>query len=96
MRGCPEPAHEALKKSAKANRRSLNQETVIWLEKQSAREQAERPIPCREIARILREAHKGLTAEDRRQIAEGIEEARRRMACEQEGKAEIGKAENRN
>ena len=69
MRGCPEPVHEALKNSAKANRRSLTKESVVWLEKQAARDQAERPMPCREIARILREAHKGLTAEDRRQIA---------------------------
>ena len=82
MRGCPEPVHEALKQSAKANRRSLNRETLTWLEKQAAREQTERPMPCREIARILREAHKDLTSEDRRQIAEGIEDARRRMARE--------------
>jgi hypothetical protein len=26
LRGCPEPVHEALKKSAKANRRSLNKD----------------------------------------------------------------------
>jgi predicted HicB family RNase H-like nuclease len=82
MRGCPKPVHEALKKSAKANRRSLNKETLAWLEKQAAREEAERPVTGREMARILRELDKGLTAEDRRQIAEGIEEARRRMARE--------------
>jgi hypothetical protein len=81
-RGCPEPVHEALKKSAKANRRSLNKETITWLEREAAREQAEPVVTCEEAARILREAHKGLTMDDRRQIAAGIEEARRRVARE--------------
>jgi hypothetical protein len=76
MRGCPEAVRVALKKSAKANHRSLNQETLTWLERQAEQEATERPMSCREIAHILREAHQGLTAEDRRQIAEGIEEAR--------------------
>jgi hypothetical protein len=82
MRGCPEPVHEALKESAKANRRSLNQETLIWLEKQAARQDAERPVSARETARILRAINKGLTKEDRRLWADGIEEARKRMASE--------------
>jgi hypothetical protein len=82
MRGCPKPVHEALKKSAKANRRSLNQETLAWLEQQAAREEAERPTSCRELAHLLREFNKRLTAEDRRQLAEAIEEGRRRMARE--------------
>jgi Arc-like DNA binding domain len=82
MRGCPESVHEALKKSAKVNRRSLNKETLTWLEKQLAREQAEPAVTGREAARILREANKLLSAEDRRQIADGIEEARRRMNLE--------------
>jgi plasmid stability protein len=79
MRGCPEPVHAALKQSARTHRRSLNQEALTWLEKQLAREQAEPVVTCEEAARILRQANKGITAEDRRQIAEGIEEARRRM-----------------
>jgi Antitoxin FitA-like, ribbon-helix-helix len=81
MRGCPKPVHEALRKSAKANRRSLNQETLAWLEQQATREK-QPTMTCEEAARILREANKGLSAQDRRQIAEGIEEARRRMARE--------------
>ena len=82
MRGCPERAHEALKKSAKANRRSLNSATVIWLEKQAARQEAERPVSARETARSLREINQGLSAEDRKLWADGIAEARKRMANE--------------
>ena len=82
VRGCPETVHEAFKNSAKANRRSLNKETLTWLEKQLAREQVEPVVTGKEAARILREANRGLTAEDRRQIANGIEEARKRMNLE--------------
>ena len=79
MRGCPKPVHEALKKSAQANRRSLNQETLAWLEQQAAQEEVERPMSCRELAHLLRDFNKGLTTKDRRQLADAIEEGRRRM-----------------
>lgn len=82
MRGCPERLHEALKKSAKANRRSLDSETVVWLEKQAARQEAERPVSARGAARIQREINQGLSPEDRKLWANGIAEAGKRMANE--------------
>jgi hypothetical protein len=75
MRGCPEAVHEALKRSAKVNRRSLNQETISWLERQVA----EVPMSGRELAQRLREFNKGLTVKERLELAESIEEAGRRM-----------------
>jgi hypothetical protein len=81
-RGCPAPLHDALKKSANANRRSLNNEMLIWLEKQAASQEAERPISARETARILREINRTLSPAERRQWADGITEARKRMASE--------------
>jgi hypothetical protein len=75
MRGCPEAVHEALKRSAKVNRRSLNQETISWLERQAA----EVPMNGRELAQRLREFNKGLTVKERLELAESIEEAGRRM-----------------
>ena len=79
MRGCPEGVREALRKSAKANRRSLNKEAMTWLEREAARDTEERPMTGRELARVLREFNKGLTLKDRRELAEAIEEAGRRM-----------------
>jgi Arc-like DNA binding domain len=81
-RRCPEWLHEALRKSAESNRRSLNNETLTWLEKQAARERTERPVSARETARILREANKGLSAGDRKRWADGITEVRKMMADE--------------
>ena len=75
MRGCPEAVHEALKRSAKVNRLSLNQETISWLERQAA----EVPMSGRELAQQLREFNKGLTVKERLELAESIEEAGRRM-----------------
>jgi hypothetical protein len=76
VRGCPPALRRALKKSAKSNHRSLNGEALTWLEKQAAEDKL---VTCAEAAEILRRADKLLTAEDREQIASGIEEARRRM-----------------
>ncbi len=39
----------------------------------------EKPIACEEAAAILKGADQILTAKDRAEIAEGIEQARRRM-----------------
>lgn len=75
MRGCPEAVHEALKRSAKVNRRSLNQEIISWLERQAA----EVPMSGREPAQQLREFNKGLTIKERLELAKSIEEAGRRM-----------------
>lgn len=82
MRGCPEPVHEALKKSAKANRRSLTKETVTWLEREAARDAEERPISGREFARRLREFKKLMTPKEHREFAEAIEEGIKRFAHE--------------
>ena len=82
MRGCPEPVHEALKQSAKANRRSLNKETLTLLERQLARKAAEPVVTGKEAARILREANKALTTKERREFAEAIEEGIKRFAHE--------------
>jgi len=75
MRGCPEAVHQALKRSAKVNRGSLNQETISWLERQAA----EVPMSGRELAQRLREFNKGLRVKERLELAESIEEAGRRM-----------------
>lgn len=82
MRGCPEPVHEALKKSAKANRRSLNKETITWLEREAERDAEEQPVSGREFARRLREARKLMTPKEHREFAEAIEEGIKRFAHE--------------
>jgi len=78
LRRCPPRVHAALKHSAKVNRRSLNGEALFWLERQAA----EKPVTGKEAAAILRRFQKMLSREDHRQIAKGVEEARRRMAHE--------------
>jgi plasmid stability protein len=75
VRGCPEGVHAALKESARAHRRSLNQEALSWLEKQAE----DRPMSGRELAKWLREFNQGLTMKERLELAEAIEEAGRRM-----------------
>jgi len=79
VRGCPSSLHQTLKKSAKANRRSLNGETLTWLEQQAS---AEKPKPAKELAPALRQAHQLLSDSEHKQIGEGIEKARRQMADE--------------
>ena len=78
LRRCPPQVHAALKRSAKVNRRSINGEALFWLERQAA----ERPVTGREAATILRRFQKMLTRSDHKQIAKGVEDARRRMAHE--------------
>jgi len=68
-----------LKRSNAACPGSLNGNTSKLLEK---RGETERIVTGKEAAEILRRADKLLTSHDRRQIAAGIEEARRRMAHE--------------
>ncbi len=78
VRRCPEPVHQMLKKSARVNHRSLNGETLAWLEKQAE----SKPVSCAETARILRQLDKQLSPDDRRKWVAGIEAARRKMAHE--------------
>ncbi|SRR6266496_2251664 len=79
VRRCPTAVHDALKQSATANHRSLNGEALTWLEKQAAKQ---KPVTGRELAAALRRWHKQFTREEHLQIAEGIEQARRRMSHE--------------
>ena len=78
LRRCPPQVHAALKRSAKINRRSLNGEALFWLERQAS----EKAVTGKQAAAILRRFQKILTRDDHRQIAKGIEDARRRMAHE--------------
>lgn len=72
IRKCPAEVHQALKKAAAANNRSLNGEALTWLQKQ-----AEQQKVCtgKELAEALRKADALLNDDDRRQIAQGIEKA---------------------
>ena len=78
VRRCPASVHRALKQSAKVNRRSLNGEALVWLERQAI----ERPVTGKEAATLLRKFEKLLTRADHIRVAEGVEEVRRRMAHE--------------
>jgi hypothetical protein len=71
VRRVPQAVHEALKKSAKANKRSLNNEVLTLLERQS-----EQPvlIPAREAARILANWKSQFKQEDMNEIARLTEE----------------------
>jgi hypothetical protein len=68
--------HEALKRSAEKNRRSLNGETLTWLERQASQQ---RVCTGKELAAALRKFQKLTTVEERRMMADAIEDARRRM-----------------
>jgi hypothetical protein len=79
VRRVPREVHDTLKRSAKINNRSINGETLTWLARQAGMAKV---VTCGEVADILESAHAGLTKQDREQIADGIEEARRRMNAE--------------
>jgi hypothetical protein len=69
IRRCPPEVHEALKKSARANRRSLNAEVLVLLE----RESAPQPVKGAELAERLRQAEKVLSPEERKAFARDIQ-----------------------
>ncbi len=69
-RRCPSQGHEALKKRAKANHRSLNGEPLTWLERESDQEQ---PVSCAVLAERLREFRKLLTEEEHKALGRAIE-----------------------
>ena len=78
VRRCPPGVHQALKKSAKVNHRSINGETLAWLEQQAAT----KPVSARETATILRRFQKMLSPAERRTMANKIEAARQAMSHE--------------
>ena len=80
MRQCPEALHRAIKRSANANRRSLNKEALTWLDAQAARKPS--MVTGREAARILREARKLLTPQEHRQFGKDIETYVRKVRLE--------------
>lgn len=76
VRRCPPELHEALKKSAVVNHRSLNGETLTWLEKQASQQKV---CTGKEAAEILRRFQKMTTAQERRIMADAIEDVRQKM-----------------
>jgi hypothetical protein len=78
VRGCSPGVHRALKKSAQMNHRSLNGETLSWLEQQAL----SKPVSARETAEILRQFANNLSASERKAMAKSIEQVRRKMADE--------------
>jgi len=78
VRCCPPAVHRALKKSARRNHRSLNRETLAWLEQQAS----SKIVSAKETAAILRQLQKALSPAERKAMAQSIEEVRRRMANE--------------
>ena len=79
VRGCPAELHKALKKSADTNRRSLNGEALVWLEREMENTKV---VTSAELADALERAQKLLTPKEHRQIARNIEAARKKMAHE--------------
>ncbi len=79
IRRCPPGVHEALKKSAQTNRRSLNGEALTWLEREA---EGAKILTCGELARNLRRAQKLLSARERREFARTIEQGRSAMRHE--------------
>jgi hypothetical protein len=79
VRRCPSQVHKALKKSAKANHRSINGETLAWLEEQSKKRKF---TTCGEAAKILREAYKLLTPREHREMADDIEAYSKKVRSE--------------
>ena len=73
IRRCPKEVHQALKSKAKANRRSLNNEALTWLDEQAKANQKNAIVTAREAAQILREAQNILTPQERAELADDIE-----------------------
>ena len=70
IRGCPEGVHQALKKSASSNRRSLNREAITWLDQARTKRKV---VAGKEAAQILRGAWKLLTPQEHRDLANDIQ-----------------------
>jgi plasmid stability protein len=76
IRGCPEEVHRILKQRAAVNRRSLNAEALIWLEKEAS---YQKPVTGQLLAQRLRKAKKLLTEKEHHEFAADIETARKLM-----------------
>lgn len=76
IRGCPDRVHRVLKARAAANRRSLNAEALVWLEKEA---QAQSVMTGREWAQRLRQARKVMSEAEHRKLGKDIETARKLM-----------------
>ena len=70
IRGCPETVHQALKKSVRSNRRSLNNEAITWPDQAKVKHKV---VTGKEAAQILREARKLLAPQEHREFANDIE-----------------------
>jgi len=79
IRRCPPEVHQALKKRAGANRRSLNSEALTWLEREAQRES---PITARDLAMNLRRARKLMSEAEHKAFAQDIEQGVRLMRRE--------------
>ena len=77
IRRCPEQVHQALKARAKANRRSLNNETLLLLE-----QQAEKPQTGKDLVELLRRFKASLSPKEHKEIAAQIDKIRRETADE--------------
>jgi len=76
IRGCPDEVRQVLKQRATANRRSLNAEALVWLEKEA---RAQAPVTGREWAQRLRHARTLMSEGEHRELAKDIEKARKLM-----------------
>lgn len=71
VRRCPRKVHQALKESAAANRRSVNNEALVWLEDRAKRKR--KVVTGKDAARILRKAWKVMTPQEHLEMAGDIE-----------------------
>jgi plasmid stability protein len=75
VRRCPEEVHQALKRKAKSNHRSLNAEMLTLLEKDAE----QKPVTLAEWGDRLRKARKLMTEAEHKEFAADIEKARKLM-----------------
>ncbi len=73
VRRCPEHVHRALRKTARENRRSLNYEALLWLERQAEETNQAKPMPALEAAKRLRAWSRQLTRKEHRALAASIQ-----------------------
>ena len=79
IRRCPPGVHRALKMSAETNHRRLNCEALDWLEREA---ESAKTLTCGELARNLRRAQRLLSPKERKEFAQGIEQARSAVSHE--------------
>ena len=79
IRRFPTRVRKALKRSAEANGKTMDQEALSWLEEKSDEGTA---LTCGELARNLRKAQKLLNRKEREEFAEAIQAGRIAMSHE--------------